>query len=119
MVAFAPMIHFLPVSDTAAALPQSAVAQRAGGLARALEAVEQVGGECRTSASDLVARIALADGNGLIDHVSERAVAASAAGLEAIAALAEAGGTANPAAARLLADTIRDALDEMGALLSL
>ena len=42
-----------------------------------------------------------------------------AAGLEAIALLTEAGGAANPAAARLLADIIRDALDEIGACVSL
>ena len=90
-----------------------------GGLVRALAAVEQIGGEPQSAHVDWANQLALADSNGMLELVSERAVAASAAGLEAIAVLAEAGGTANPAAARLLADTIRDALDEMGALLSL
>ena len=113
------MIHFLPDPETPAPALSSTLAVRAGGLARALAAVEQVGGERSLGDSDLAARLALFDGNGLLDQLSERAVSASAAGLEAIAMLSEAGGTANPAAARLLADTIRDALDEMGALLSL
>ena len=114
------MIHFLPDPDTAAAAMPSGAAMRAGGLARALAVVEEIGGQGPSLSPDpLVAQLALAGSGGLVDHLSERAVAASAAGLEAIAALAEAGGTANPAAARLLADTIRDALDEMGALITL
>ena len=113
------MIHFLPNPETAAEVPQSASALRAGGLVRALAAVEQIGGEPQSAHVDWGNQLALADSNGMLELVSERAVAASAAGLEAIAVLAEAGGSANPAAARLLADTIRDALDEMGALLSL
>ena len=114
------MIHFLPDPKTPSVQLQPAAAIRAGGLMRALAVVEEIGGEAPgTAQSQLAARLALADGSGLIDQLSERAVAASAAGLEAIAALTEAGGTANPAAARLLADTIRDALDEMGAVLSL
>ena len=114
------MIHFLPDLETAAEAPQSAAAIRAGGLARALSVVEEIGGE-RASVSNVAfaANPAIAVPGGLADQLSERAVAASAAGLEAIALLAESGGTANPAAARLLADTIRDALDEMGELLSL
>ncbi|HET9354718.1 MAG TPA: hypothetical protein VFO42_00985 [Sphingomicrobium sp.] len=114
------MIHFLPDYETAATAPHSAAASRAGGLARALAVVEELAGEAPgVTQSQLAARLALADAGGLLDQLSERAVAASAAGLEAIAVLAEAGGNANPAAARLLADTIRDALDEMGAQLSL
>ena len=114
------MIHFLPDPETASAQPQPYAAIRAGGLMRALAVVEEIGGETPGLAqSELAARLALADENGLIDQLSERAVSASAAGLEAIAALVEAGRSANPAAARLLADTIRDALDDMGAVLSL
>lgn len=114
------MIHFLPDYDTATTAPQSAAASRAGGLARALAVVEELGGQAPSvTQSQLVTGLALANSDGLLDQLSERAVAASAAGLEAIALLAEAGGTANPAAALLLADTIRDALDEMGAQLSL
>lgn len=113
------MIHFLPDPETTAEVPQSASALRAGGLARALAIVEQIGGEPKGAHADLTAQLAVAGPGGMLDLMSERAVAASAAGLEAIAVLAEAGGNANPAAARLLADTIRDALDEMGALLSL
>lgn len=114
------MIHFLPDPETASVQLQPTAALRAGGLMRALAVVEEIGGEAPGIAqSQLGAHFASAADTGLIDQLSERAVAASAAGLEAIAALTEAGGTANPAAARLLADTIRDALDEMGAVLSL
>ena len=114
------MIHFLPDPETAVPAQPDPVALRAGGLARALEVVERIGGEASgLSHSDLAARLALAGDSRMLDLMSERAVSASAAGLEAIALLTESGGTANPAAARLLADTIRDALDEMGALLSL
>ena len=114
------MIHFLPDPETAIPAQPDAIALRAGGLARALEVVERIGGEPSSFPhSDLAARLALAGDGHLLDQLSERAVAASAAGLEAIALLTESGGTANPAAARLLADTIRDALEEMGAVLSL
>lgn len=114
------MIHFLPDAETAVPAKSDAVAARAGGLARALAIVEQIGGETSSSShADFAARLALAGDSTILELMSERAVAASAAGLEAIALLNEAGGTANPAAARLLADSIRDALDEMGALLSL
>lgn len=114
------MIHFLPDPETVTTAPQSAASLRAGGLARALSVVEQLAGEAPGfTQSELAARLALAGDSDLIDQLSERAVAASAAGLEAIAMLAEAGGNANPAAARLLADTMRDALDELGAQLSL
>ncbi len=50
--------------------------------------------------------------------VPQSAAAIRAGGLEATAPLAETDATADPAAA-LLADAIREALDEMGALLSL
>ena len=114
------MIHFLPDPEASVPAQPDPVALRAGGLVRALEAVERIGGEpSGISHGDLAARLALAGDSRMLDLMSERAVAASAAGLEAIALLAESGGTANPAAARLLADTIRDALEEMGALLSL
>ena len=114
------MIHFLPDPETATPAQSDAVALRAGGLARALQVVEQVGGEPSSLPhAELAARLAMAGENRLLDLMSERAVSGSAAGLEAIALLTESGGTANPAAARLLADTIREALDEMGAVLSL
>ncbi|WP_118856230.1 hypothetical protein [Sphingomonas mesophila] len=110
------MIHFLPDPDCAEALSPSTAELRAGGLARALAVIAELGGE---APGFQPAAFALAADDPRLDHFSERAVAASAAGLEAIAALASAGGSANPAAARLLADTIRDALDGMGARLSL
>ena len=114
------MIHFLPDPLTVAGAPSSPAATRAGGLSRALSIVAEMGGEDPGAArSELFARLAQIHTGGVIDQLSERAVSASAAGLEAIAVLAEAGGAANPAAARLLADTIRDALDDMGAVLSL
>jgi len=114
------MIHFLPDPETAAPAQSDPVALRAGGLARALAVVEEIGGEASGfSHSEFATRLALAGESRMLDLMSERAVAASAAGLEAIALLTESGETPNPAAARLLADSIRDALEEMGALLSL
>ena len=53
------------------------------------------------------------------DARSARAVAGSAAGLEAIAELNAEGGQAHPAAAELLARDIRVRLEELGAVLSL
>ena len=114
------MIHFLPDPETAVPAQPDAVAIRAGGLARALEVVERIGGEpSGLSHAEIASRLALAGDSRMLDLMSERAVSASAAGLEAIALLTEAGGAANPAAARLLADIIRDALDEIGACVSL
>ena len=113
------MIHFLPDPETAAEVPQSTAALRVGGLARALSVVEEIGGERSGLPRSLGANLTAPEPGELANRLSERAVAASAAGLEAIALLAESGGAVNPAAARLLADTIREALDEMGALVSL
>ena len=112
------MIHFLPDPETC---QPAAACARFAGLDRALAVVEQLGGEPSAP------RAALADawaGAGavqreLLDDWSTRAAAASAAGLEAIAALQAMGLEANPAALRRLADDIRGELESMGAVLSL
>lgn len=109
------MIHFLPDPETAQPIA-SPVSARVDGLHHALSVVAGLGGE----AVDNV-RVFPVDGNAsrLAEDLSERITAASAAGLEAIAALRDAGLDANPAAARVLADMIRDGLDAIGAVTSL
>lgn len=112
------MIHFLPDPDQC---QPAAGAIRIVGLDRALNVVAQLAGEPETR------RAGLADawaGAGeaqrqLLDDWSDRAASASAAALEAIAALQAMGLEANPAALRRLADTIRGDLESMGAILSL
>jgi len=87
----------------------SPVNARVDGLHHALSVVAGLGG----APADNV-RVFPVDGHAsrLAEDLSERITAASAAGLEAIAALRDAGLDANPAAARALADMIRDGLVE-------
>ncbi len=109
------MIHFLPDPDEARPIA-SPLAARVDGLHHALQAVAGLTGE----PAEIVAAFPIGrDGSRLADDLSERIASASAAGLEAIASLRDAGLDANPAAARLLADTIRDGLDQIGAVTSL
>ncbi|MEO8619074.1 MAG: hypothetical protein ABI412_06900 [Sphingomicrobium sp.] len=110
------MIHFLPDPETATAMT-SLFPARVSGLAHALSVVERLGGKADGNVHSLPA--VNGDINRLAEDLSERLAAASAAGLEAIAALREQGLDANPVAARLLADMIRDGLDELGAVTSL
>lgn len=102
------MIHFLPDFDAAEPAPTTPIQPRGESLARALAVVEEMAGEPASGAAF-----------SLGGDASERAVAACVAGLEALQALTEAGASPNPAAARLLAATMREALGEMGAVLSL
>ena len=113
------MIHFLPDPESFAPAPANA---RLAGLDRALAVVERLGGEAVTARRfELADAWAGADATrqALIDDWSERAASASAAGLEAIAALQAMGLEANPAALRRLADDIRAEFEAMGAILSL
>jgi hypothetical protein len=110
------MIHFLPDTDMAMPL-SSPFPARVSGLAHALSVVERLGGKDHGNVQALP--VAHGDVNRLAEDLSERLAAASAAGLEAIAALRQEGLDANPAAARLLADMIRGGLDELGAITSL
>lgn len=113
------MIHFLPDPEQSTPAPANA---RLAGLNRALAAVEQLGGEAVPARRfDLNDAWAGADvtHQALVDDWSERAASASAAGLEAVAALHAMGLEANPAALRRLADDIRAEFEAMGAVLSL
>lgn len=109
------MIHFLPDPDEAMPIV-SPLTARVDGLHHALKVIAGLGGE---PIGNVLAFTMGNDVNRLAEDLSERITAASAAGLEAIAALRDAGLDANPAAARLLADTIRDGLDQLGAVTSL
>lgn len=109
------MIHFLPDADTVQPIA-SPLTARVDGLHHALNVVAGLGGE---GAPNVRLFPVAGDVSRLADDLSERITAASAAGLEAIASLRDAGLDANPAAARLLADMIRDGLDQIGAVTSL
>ena len=115
------MIHFLPSAECApAATVPAPVAARLAGVAHALAAVEAIGGERPGPAHPvLAAATGPAANDPLVAMLSERLALGSAAGLEALAELGDAGLEANPAAARMLADAIRDGLDAMGVILSL
>lgn len=110
------MIHFLPDPDTVTAM-LSPFPARVNGLAHALSVVERLGGQHEGNVHSLPA--VNGEISRLAEDLSERLAAASAAGLEAIAALREQGFEANPVATRLLADMIRDGLEELGAVTSL
>ncbi|MEP7315283.1 MAG: hypothetical protein ABI667_01150 [Sphingomicrobium sp.] len=110
------MIHFLPDLETTTALP-SPFQARVSGLAHAFSVVERLGGKSDGDVHSLPA--VKGEVNRLAEDLSERLAAASAAGLEAIAAIRELGLEANPAAAQMLADMIRNGLDELGAVTSL
>ncbi len=116
------MIHFVP--DSAAKELQAPYAEaiaRLAGLRQALALVEGMAGVAPSPPANQneVATLNGEARKAWFDTRSARAVAGSAAGLEAIAALNEAGGQANPAAAELLAREIRVRLEELGAVLSL
>ena len=100
------MIHFLPDADTVQPIA-SPLTARVDGLHPALNGVAGLGG---AGAPNVRLFPVAGDVSRLADDLSERITAASAAGLEAIASLRDAGLDANPAAARLLADMIRDGL---------
>jgi hypothetical protein len=114
------MIHFLPTADCAPAPSPAPVAARLAGVGHALAVVEAIGGERPGPVHPVLAAATEAAGSDpLVAMLSERLALGSAAGLEALAELGDAGLEANPAAARMLADAIRDGLDAMGVVLSL
>ena len=117
------MIHFVPDSEAAELqAPYTEAIARLAGLRQALVLVEGLAGVAPSEPpanENAVARLNGAARKAWFDGRSARAVAGSAAGLEAIAALNEAGGQAHPAAAERLARDIRVRLEELGAVLSL
>jgi hypothetical protein len=116
------VIHFVPDSPShELQAPYTEAIARLAGLRQALVLVEGMAGlDASPPANENgVARLNGEAHKAWFDARSARAVAGSAAGLEAIAALNEAGGQAHPAAAELLARDIRVRLEELGAVLSL
>lgn len=116
------MIHFVPDSASQPVqAPYAEAVARLAGLRQALRLVEDMAGMA-SSAPVNENQVATLDGEARrawFDDRSARAVAGSAAGLEAIAALNVEGGQPHPAAAERLARDIRDRLEELGAVLSL
>ena len=116
------MIHFVPDSEARELqAPYAEAIARLAGLRQALNLVEGMAGLDPSPPAN-ENRVATLEGEARkawFDARSARAVAGSAAGLEAIAELNAEGGTANPAAAELLARDIRVRLEELGAVLSL
>ena len=117
------MIHFVPDSPSEPLqAPYAEAIARLAGLRQALVLVEGLAGTepSPPPANENDTAILTGDARkAWFDACSARAVSGSAAGLEAIAALNEAGGQANAAAADLLARDIRVRLEELGAVLSL
>jgi hypothetical protein len=116
------MIHFVPDSDAQAVqAPYAEAVARLAGLRQALTLVEGMAGMSPSPATN-ENRVAMIEGEARkarFDARSSRAVAGSAAGLEAIATLKAEGRQAHPAAAERLALDIRSRLEELGAVLSL
>ncbi len=117
------MIHF--VHDSVATELRAHYAEavaRLAGLRQALVLVEGMAGSSQSVPPANENAVATLNGEARkawFDDRSARAVAGSAAGLEAIAALKEDGGQPHPAAADRLANDIRLRLEELGAVLSL
>jgi hypothetical protein len=110
------MIHFLPDPDQVQ-VAASPFHERVHGLSQALQVLTALG-EDAPGAFRAVPELG-SNISGMALDLSDRIASASAAGLEAIAALREIGLEANPAAAQYLADMIRDGLDRLGAVTSL
>jgi hypothetical protein len=117
------MIHFVPDSESRElAAPYAEAIARLAGLRQALSLVEGMAGVAPSAAPANDDAVATLDGEARkawFDARSARAVAGSAAGLEAIAALSAEDGQPHPAAAERLASDIRLRLEELGAVLSL
>jgi hypothetical protein len=117
------MIHFVPDSPREMLqAPYAEAIARLAGLRQALSLVEGLAGVDPSpppANDDAVATLNGAARKAWFDARSARAVAGSAAGLEAIAELNAEGGQAHPAAAERLARDIRTRLEELGAVLSL
>jgi hypothetical protein len=117
------MIHFVPDSDAQELqAPYPEAIARLAGLRQALTLVEGMAGIAPSLPPANENQVATLNGEARkawFDARSARAVAGSAAGLEAIAELNAEGGKAHPAAAERLARDIRVRLEELGAVLSL
>ena len=116
------MIHFVPDSPSEPLqAPYAEAIARLAGLRQALVLVEGLAGtEPSPPANENDTAILTGDARkAWFDASSARAVAGSAAGLEAIAELHADGGQPHPAAAELLARDIRVRLEELGAIFSL
>jgi hypothetical protein len=116
------MIHFVPDSASQPVqAPYAEAVARLAGLRQALRLVEDMAGMAPTPFGDenQLATLGGEARKSWFDDRSARAVAGSAAGLEAIAALNAEGGQPHPAAAERLARDIRERLEELGAVLSL
>lgn len=117
------MIHFVPDSGAQELqAPYSEAIARLAGLRQALALVEGLAGLDPSAPPANENQVATLNGEArkvCFDARSARAVAGSAAGLEAIAELNLDGRKAHPAAAELLARDIRVRLEELGAILSL
>ena len=117
------MIHFVPDSAHATAqAPYAEAIARLSGLRQALAVLEGMTGVSPAPwphAADTTTSIEGEARKAWFDARSARAVAGSAAGLEAIAQLTTDGQEPHPAAAEMLAGHIRSRLEELGAVLSL
>jgi len=117
------MIHFVPDSaNEPVQAPYSEAIARLAGLRQALSLVEDMAGMAPSAWPHHDNATATLNGEARrvrFDERSARAVAGSAAGLEAIAELNAEGGQVHPAAAERLALDIRSRLEELGAVLSL
>jgi hypothetical protein len=116
------MIHFVPDSaNEQVPAPYAEAIARLAGLRQALNLVEDMAGMAPSPAVS-ENRVAILEGEprrAWFEARSARAVAGTAAGLEAIAELNGGGGKPHPAAAETLARDIRLRLEELGAVLSL
>jgi hypothetical protein len=116
------MIHFVPDSaNEPVPAPYAEAIARLAGLRQALNLVEGMAGMESVPAAN-ENQVAILEGEARkswFEARSARAVAGSAAGLEAIAELHGEGGQPHPAAAEMLARDIRLRLEELGAVLSL
>jgi hypothetical protein len=116
------MIHFVPDSTSQQLeTPYAEAIARLAGLRQALALVENLAGMTPAPAANENQVVTL-EGEARrtwFDVRSARAVAGSAAALEALAELHADGGEPHPAAAEQLARDIRFRLEELGAVLSL
>ena len=116
------MIHFVPDSESRpVAAPYAEAIARLAGLRQALSVIEGMAGMPASPPAN-ENQVAILEGEARkawFEARSARAVAGSAAGLEAIASLSDDGGQPHPAAVELLARDIRLRLEELGAVLSL
>jgi len=116
------MIHFVPDSRSQELhSPYDEAVARLAGLRQALALVENLAGMAPSPAAN-ENQVATLEGEARrawFDGRSARAVAGSAAALEAIAELNADGSEPHPAAAEQLARDIRFRLEELGAVLSL